>query len=180
MLVSPRHELSLSGYQVLRGTYVRIDLVSCFFVFKTQTSMVIKKITENRKEIFRQNFIAILKAMDELIKIEVSREEISEFIYNWMHRKVIFEGKLIYDWETRKFIHESNYPQHLEYYQQYFPKIKNDISEQPDENIDSNNRDTDTVNSVVSEESISPQAQQENNQEKSKPKKKKKKTSRNK
>lgn len=125
--------------------------------------MVIKKITENRKEIFRQNFIAILKAMDELIKIEVSREEISEFIYNWMHRKVIFEGKLIYDWETRKFIHESNYPQHLEYYQQYFPKIKNDISEQPDENIDSNNRDT--VNSVVSEESISQQAQEESNQE---------------
>ena len=101
-----------------------VAIILFFGVMSCKSGKQLVKKEFKNNEIFRQNFIAILKAMDELTKIEVSREEISEFIYNWMHRKVIFEGKLIYDWETRKFIHESNYPQHLEYYQQYFPKIE--------------------------------------------------------
>lgn len=95
--------------------------------------MVIKQITRNRKNIFAQNLKVILKAMQELEKIGVSNEEISEFLYNWMHKDAIFKSKLTYDSKTRKFKHKSNFPAHLEYYTQLIRKPMISSAETVDE-----------------------------------------------
>ncbi len=83
----------------------------------------------HRKDIFMENLTIIIKAMDELCKIGVSHEEISEFLYNWMHEKTIFEGKLTYDFKNSTFTHESNYPVHLEYYQHLTSMSKKSLAE---------------------------------------------------
>lgn len=67
--------------------------------------------------------------MDELCKIGVSHEEISQFLYNWMHEKTIFEGKLTYDFKSSTFTHESNYPVHLDYYQYLTNMSKKSLTE---------------------------------------------------
>lgn len=95
--------------------------------------MVIKQITPHRKNIFTQNLKVILQAMYELEKIGVSNKEISEFLYSWLHKKTIFKGKLTYDFTTGKFTHVSNYPVHLEYYEQLLRKSENRSVENIDE-----------------------------------------------
>lgn len=138
--------------------------------------MVIKQITQQRKNIFTENLQVILQAMHELVKIGVSQEEISEFLYNWMHEKTIFEGKFTYDFKNSTFIHESNYPMHLEYYQHIKGLSQNIIDEDNSiENDESEEIEQEDFDQNEKKEIAATPKTKKLNKEKKKKKKKKKK-----